>query len=212
VQLVFLLLLALGFYNDVRLLMIILLPASLIVGNLFCSWMCPFGALQELMGAIGSKITKKKFRMPQSIQKYLKFSRYIWMGIVASNVIVYLAGLLDGYHTFFNAAENFTMSLAVGFMLFYLVLSLFFDRPYCNYLCTEGIKFGVLSLARPYSIKRVEDTCINCGKCDKSCPMNISISTHPHVRSAQCINCMACIQACPVEKTLIFTRVPYKKK
>lgn len=60
-----------------RMVLVILLPVSLFMGNFFCGWICPYGAMQEFFGAIGNKIFKKKYKMPRNIQKYLQFSRYI---------------------------------------------------------------------------------------------------------------------------------------
>lgn len=45
-QLVFLGLLLLGLFMGVRLSVIFLLPATFIVGNFFCGWVCPYGTMQ----------------------------------------------------------------------------------------------------------------------------------------------------------------------
>ena len=45
---------------------------------------------------------------------------------------------------------------------------------------------------------RVDDGCISCGSCVKSCPLsNISLSGGRPVWGKQCMHCMACIHACP---------------
>ena len=98
-------------------------------------------------------------------------------------------------------------ALALGIMIFYLILSVFFERAFCNYLCTEAAKYGILSMLRIFSIKRDESSCINCKKCDQACPMNIQVSAHDHVRNGQCINCMKCIHVCPVPGTLRYAKV-----
>jgi polyferredoxin len=72
---------------------------------------------------------------------------------------------------------------------------------------TEAAKYGVLSMTRIFSIKRDEDSCISCRKCDKACPMNIQVSKHDQVRNGQCINCMKCIETCPVPGTLNYSKV-----
>ena len=94
----------------------------------------------------------------------------------------------------------------------FLVIALFFERPFCNYVCSEGIKFGVASLTRLFTIKRNAATCVNCQRCNQACPMNIQVSAGKSVRNAQCINCFQCIAACPANGTLSYGNVGFPRK
>ncbi|MGH4038627.1 MAG: 4Fe-4S binding protein [Sphaerochaeta sp.] len=217
-QLIFLGLLITGLYMDIRMVLIILLPASLFFGNFFCGWVCPFGFIQEIMGKIGKKIFKKRYKMPRKVQKYLQYSKYVLFVILITGVIDFILKPLNGYGSFMGLfSEQTTDALATAsliIMIIYLLASMVFERAFCNYLCTESAKYGIASMTRIFSIKRNEDTCIGCKKCDKACPMNIGVSIHEQVRNGQCINCFECINACPVEGTLKYTKVklPIGKK
>jgi polyferredoxin len=210
-QLLFTGLLIAGLYMNIRMVLMVFLPASLLFGNFFCGWACPYGAVQELMGDLGSKIFKKKFKMPVKIQKYLQYLRYLLFVILIIGILDFILSPANGYGTFMKVvSERMTTAASVtalGIMIFYLILSLFFERAFCNYLCTEAAKYGVLSMTRIFSIKRDEETCISCRKCDKACPMNIQVSKHDQVRNGQCINCMKCIETCPVPGTLNYSKV-----
>ena len=210
-QLIFVGLLIAGVFMDIRMVLMLLLPASLLFGNFFCGWACPYGTLQELMGTVGRKLFKKRYKMPRYIQKYMQYLRYVLFVILIIGVLDFILSPLNGYITFMGLfAEEVTTlasAVALGIMIFYLVLSVFFERVFCNYLCTEAAKYGVLSMTRIFSIKRDENTCISCKRCDLACPMNIEVSAHDHVRNGQCINCMKCIHVCPVAGTLSYARV-----
>lgn len=88
-----------------------------------------------------------------------------------------------------------------------LLLSLVVERPFCKYACPYGALQGVFNLFRIFRIKRNPDTCIDCSRCDRACPMNIRVSSSGVVRDHQCISCMKCTSeaACPVANTVELT-------
>lgn len=215
IQLSIFLLLIAGFYSKIRSGFIFLLPLAFVAGNFFCGWICPFGSAQEFVGKLGSLVLKKKFKTPPFLQKYLQYSRYLLAVLtlfLASQAILDLA-FLNSYKTFMHSAagKNIT-ALALTVMGSFLFIGMFFDRPFCNYFCPEGIRHGLLSLGRIFTIKRAHQTCISCKKCDQICPMQIKISTSTNLRHAHCINCFKCLSACPVSKTLTYGKVAYNFK
>ena len=64
---------------------------------------------------------------------------------------------------------------------------------------------------RIFTVKRDCNLCVNCKKCDKACPMNISISKTTNLRSPQCIDCLKCVSSCPVEGALKFGLIKFDK-
>ncbi len=211
-QILFLALLIIGLYMNVRIVVVLLLPASFIFGNFFCGWVCPYGTVQDLFGKLGKKIFKKQFKMPIGIQKYLQYARYVLMAISMTGIISIFFQIINGYKTFMGVfTSGIIASAAAIIMISFVIIALFFERPFCNYFCTEGIKFGVFSFTRIFSIKRNKDTCVGCKKCDKACPMNINVSVKDQVRNGQCINCFECISACPVKDTLTYGPVKFPK-
>jgi len=203
-----------GFFANYPIANSILLGAIIIMGPVFCGWICPFGTLQDIFAKLGSKLGIKKYVMPAKLKKVLAFSRYILLLITILITADFIFNILS-----LDPRANFTALIGgrtltvTGWSIIFIFLgsSMFFERPFCNYLCIEGAKFGLLSSARPFAIIRNKETCVGCNRCNRVCPMNIDVSSYGQVRSLQCINCMECVAACPVKNTLTVGIIPVKK-
>ena len=94
-------------------------------------------------------------------------------------------------------------SYLIGFIVLIISLlgSMVYDRFFCKYLCPAGALYAAIGKASPYMVRVDEDTCIKCGKCNRSCPMNVEVmnAKNGRVTSAECINCNECVHACPVQ-------------
>jgi polyferredoxin len=214
VQILGIMLTSIGLFTNYPMVNSILLGAIIVMGPVFCGWICPFGTLQDIISKLGSKLGIKKIVMPAKLKKILAFTRYILLLITILITADYIFNILS-----LDPRANLTLLLGrraialTGWIIIFifLVSSLFLERAFCNYLCIEGAKFGVLSVARPLTIIRNKETCVGCNKCNRACPMNIDVSSYGQVKSLQCINCMECITACPVKNTLTYGIVPVKK-
>lgn len=205
IQLLFIGLTALGLFINFKIAMMIIIIPTFIWGTFFCGWVCPFGTMQDIFSKLGLALKIKKRVVPKKIHRVLQYSRYIIFILflsVTADVIFRVMG--------FDPRANFEMLLlgrvstitSLIFIFVFLVISMFYERMFCNYLCPEGAKYGLMSYFRIFRIKRNINSCIDCKKCDKSCPMNIEVSKIDSVDSIQCLNCLECISSCPVKKTL----------
>ena len=190
-------------------LMIIVGVLALFFGPVFCGWICPFGTVQELFSKIGRKLTGKRFNrfIPYKIDKYLRYLRYIVLAWVVYMTAVTGKLIFADYDPYFALFNFWTGEVAVsGYIILglSLVLSLFVERPFCKYACPYGAVLGVFNLFRIFKIQRNTRTCIDCGACDVSCPMNIKVASASAVLNHQCISCMKCTseQACPAAETV----------
>lgn len=60
-------------FSGTLILLILTMLIALIFRRSFCGLICPFGALQEFFGIIGKKLFKKRFIVPQNIDKPLRY-------------------------------------------------------------------------------------------------------------------------------------------
>lgn len=190
-------------------LMYAVLALSLLFGPVFCGWICPFGTFQEFLGKIGKKLFGKRYNhfLPQKLDRVLRYLRYAVLALVLYNTAV-TAKLIfqdvDPYYALFNMFTGEVAVSAYTVLGVVMLASLFVERPFCKYACPYGAFLGVFNLFRIFKIKRKQSTCTHCKACDRSCPMNIEVSSAKTVRNHQCISCLKCTSesACPVPNTV----------
>lgn len=191
-------------------LMGIVLVLSVLFGPAFCGWVCPFGSLQEWIGKLGRKLFDKRYNnlIPPRVDRVLRYLRYVVLALVVymtATTAKLMFQEIDPYYALFNFYTGEVTVAAFTVLGLTMALSLVVERPWCKYACPYGALLGVFNLFRLFGIRRKASSCINCGACDRACPMNIKVSTAKTVRNHQCISCMKCTseQACPVPETVI---------
>lgn len=188
----------------------VVLVLAVVFRRAFCGQICPLGALQELAGKLGGVLRKGKARLvvPTSVDRFARYLKYavltvfaIWTWQAAELVIRPYDPWVAWMHL--SSAEvwaEFGIGLAV--LAVSIVGSVVYDRFFCKYLCPMGATLGIISRLSVFKVRRNADTCIDCGKCDKACPVNVAVSAVETVESAECINCNECVNVCPVKDTL----------
>jgi len=188
----------------------LVLLLTIAFGPVFCGWVCPLGSVQEFIGKIGTKLFKKKYNrfIPAGIDTYLRYLRYVVLGLVLYETAV--VGTLvfadyDPYFALFNIWSDEVVWTAFAVLAITLVGSLFVERPWCKYACPYGALLGIFNTFRLVKLSRNPTTCTSCERCDRVCPMNITPSDDTNVRNHQCITCLECTSEieCPVSDALL---------
>ncbi|MEX1376277.1 MAG: 4Fe-4S binding protein [Eubacteriales bacterium] len=185
----------------------IILLLTLLFGPVFCSHICPLGSIQEWIGKLGRKIFKNRYNklIPKKVHNVLKYLRYVVLILIL--VQTYRSASLiftdaDPYYALFHFWTGEATIAALIILGVTLVMSLFVERPWCKYACPYGGLLGIFSKISLFKIRRSESKCIDCGKCDKECPMLIDISKKKRVNDTLCNRCMICTTeegTCPVD-------------
>lgn len=198
-------------------LMGLILFLTLLLGPVFCGWVCPLGSIQEWIGKLGKKIFKKRYNkmLPQKVDRVLRWLRYVILARVLymtakSGYLVFAD--VDPYNALYNFWSDETAILSIAVLGVVLLLSLFVERPWCKYACPYGAMLSIGNKVSFFKLRRKTTTCISCKKCDVACPMNIDVSSKTIISDLSCIRCMACTSenACPVPETLIIEPLVYK--
>lgn len=190
-------------------LMGLVLILTLLLGPVFCGWVCPLGSAQEWIGKLGRKIFKKRYNqfVPRKLDRVLRYFRFLVLAAVVyvtARSATLLFANVDPYNALFSFWSEEVALPAVIILILTLLGSLFIERPWCKYACPYGALLGLFNKFRIFKIKRVPETCISCNKCTHACPMNIDVARQETVTDLQCISCYECTsqRACPVADTV----------
>ena len=178
------------FLNDLPLLILVVftLVTTVFWGRVFCSSLCPFGALQDIL----ERIVPKRWRrtLPQWLHDRALWLKYVILAGLMVTAVSYSELTVFQYFEPFGTLFYQSQSFLLWAILFLFVLgSVFVPRFYCRYACPLGASLGVISLAAFWKIKRVPQ-CEVCKVCESACPTGAI--RMQKIDFKECVRCDVC--------------------
>ena len=181
--------------------------SALLLGRAFCGWFCWFGGYLDL---IEWGIGRLKIKIPHRMLLYLGILPFVGLAIKAYSTLLE-KWILQGFPATFTfrladvepwGGQQTGISILITLITFGPVLLFVFGRrAWCRYLCPIGALLKVFSSVSLGKVRLVNDECIGCGKCNRSCVMEVDVmgelKAHGEVRSLDCIRCLKCTDECP---------------
>ena len=168
-------------------------------GRMTCGWVCPFGFLQDLVHKIPIPVKKRKIPEKYGFIKFISLILVILGPLILFEPLfcmicpvgTFEAGIPSVLIYGLEIGSFFYFKLAILVSIFFLMMV--FSRPFCKIFCPLG---AILALFNAFSRLRlkVDEGCIECGKCEKVCPMDIKVYEKPN--SINCIRCLKCTEVC----------------
>ncbi len=164
--------------------------------GVFCGWLCPFGALQELINEAARKLKIRQYELPFAVHERLWAIKYI--------VLLVLFGLsLESMSMAERAAEVEPFKTAitlrfdrqwwfVAYALALLVVNVFTRKVYCRYVCPLGAALAIPSKFRLFDWLKRRKECGNpCQLCARECEIQ---AIHPdgRINANECHYCLDC--------------------
>ncbi|MDP6353282.1 MAG: 4Fe-4S binding protein [Alphaproteobacteria bacterium] len=185
-------------FDPLLVILTVYVAATLILWGrgVFCGWLCPFGALQELLRKLAGWIGIRPWEVPEPLQRRLWRIKYaLAAGLLA------LAFLSLDMATTAAEIEPFKTAISLGFQRSWpyvmyaallLAAGLLVERFFCRYLCPLGAMLAVLGrFHRLHWLKR-RAACGNpCRICESSCPIG-AIAGDGHIVMSECFQYLDC--------------------
>jgi len=163
--------------------------------GVFCGWLCPFGALQELINETARKLKIKQYELPFAVHERLWAIKYI--------ILLVLFGLsLDSMAVAekFAEVEPFKTTYLLHFdrqwpFVIYaaglLIVNIFTRKVYCRYICPLGAALAIPSGVRLFDWLKRRHECGPCNTCAVECEIQ---AIHPDgsINLRECHHCLDC--------------------
>ena len=165
--------------------------------GVYCGWLCPFGALQDLVNKAARKLKVKQIEIPFGVHERLWAIKYIIL-------LVLFAVSLNSLGSAEKLAEVEPFKTAITlrfqrdwpFVLYALglvVISVFNHKFYCRYVCPLGAGLAIPSRLRLFDwLKRHRGSCgTPCQICAQECEVK---AIHPdgRINANECHYCLDC--------------------
>jgi len=122
--------------------------------------------------------------------------------LLGYNTVASLLVRLQVYALYNIPVRDFSLVPLLPSLLFLAVvayMSYKHGRLFCNTLCPAGAFLGLASRLSLFKIAIDENTCTECGACEKVCKANCIESSTKRIDYGSCVNCFNCISSCPTE-------------
>jgi NosR/NirI family nitrous oxide reductase transcriptional regulator len=164
--------------------------------GVYCGWLCPFGALQELLHQLAQRLKIPEYKFPDVVHERLTAIKYI--------IFVGLFGLSlqsIGYAARAAEVEPFKTAIVMHFdrggifLLYALVLlaiAVFNRKFYCKYLCPLGAALAIPAPLRIFDWLRRRKECGRpCQICARQCEVQ-AIRPTGEINPNECHYCLDC--------------------
>lgn len=203
---------SMGIVNGSLLVFAAMFVSALVVGRLWCGWLCPAGGLAEMCFPINAEPVKGK-RLG-----WIKWAIWVpWLAIIAALVIS--AGGYQTINPFLHTVGGISVAgtpdrpIFIAYIIYYGVIALFAGlaifagrRAGCYSICWMapfmilGRKLRNTAAWPSLRLRAAPENCSNCKTCTTNCPMSLDVNGMVQagkMEHSECILCGSCVDGCP---------------
>ncbi|MEN6560589.1 MAG: 4Fe-4S binding protein [Acidobacteriota bacterium] len=208
-----------GFRPPMIAFLAVILILTLVGPRLFCGWVCPVGAVQELIAMLADKLRirrrKWNFRVTQGVRVGL-FLLFVFLSGTAvlhttlengQTAALSFYDYINAFHGYEVAIQPTLLDNIFHFLPFLLTLGFAFVvyRPFCYLVCPIGLLTNLVENFALFRVVRRKSECTDCAACaaKSPCPTVPEILKDAAFRP-DCFSCTVCVNSCCPKGALSF--------
>jgi len=185
------------------------LAIAFCLGTVFCSWVCPFGLLSELVNKLACRIWPRKLNGSKISKNGFTAKAIGFCAIFLVFWSLFNSPVLNRVSLPFQYSNIFQyffihkyLSGAIWFIGAILLLEFAFrTRLWCRWICPQSVLLSVAKLFNPFRLKVVfeKERCVGSNvlsPCRKACSLDLDPRRLNGGIEAECTNCGDCVDAC----------------
>ncbi|MFQ5648854.1 MAG: 4Fe-4S binding protein [bacterium] len=191
---------ALYFYLPMLLSAVIPVSVTLVLGRVYCGWICPMNLVLEINDKLRRLLERVGYNTRDVRFKPSTKTVVLLLGLGAAFVsgrpllaLIYPPAVISReiLYKIYDGFFSHGLLLIAVICFVELILS---RRWWCRYVCPGGAVYAALSRFRLLRIRRNEPLCDQCGDCVPVCPYDLKPMTRE--LTAECDQCGLCISVC----------------
>ncbi len=194
--------------------LVVIVP-TLLLGRVFCGWVCPFGAIHHFAGWLFNsrsekdRISANQYRGSYTIKYYILIAMLVCapFGLVQIGLLDPLCLLHRSLTTavlpvldlpttaIFGDYDKYAGGWFIGFLfVFFVAMNVVHPRFFCRMLCPLGALLGLLSRFSLWRVHRNPQACTDCHVCSRACEG--ACEPDRKIRLSECFVCFNCFEDC----------------
>ncbi|MBD3179124.1 MAG: 4Fe-4S binding protein [Candidatus Latescibacteria bacterium] len=197
--------------------MILIAGLTLLGPKLYCGWVCPVGAVQELISMVTDR-----FKIPAKNFSF-RLSNSVRVAILAIFIVLSAAAFLGGnaggsspaasFYGYFNpfygmdlGSQPDMLEYAIRYLplIITVILALFLYRPFCHFVCPVGLLTNMLEQGAAFRISLNRRKCTSCTLCLSRSPCKaLPYILNGYRYRADCFACNRCLEECRKDALMV---------
>jgi polyferredoxin len=207
-----------GFGMPLVVTLAVIIFLTLVGPKLFCGWVCPVGAVQELVAMLADRLKIRRIKWNFTFTQAVRIGIFLLFVFLSGTSVYHIVtdgqksalSLYDPINAFHGFEFTAPPTFLAGFLhylplLLSLALAFKLYRPFCYLICPIGLLTNLLEQVAIFRVTLKKSKCDDCGVClDKTpCPTVPEILKKSVLRP-DCFSCTACGKACAGKNLMSF--------